>query len=173
MERELTNDESQMNTRTLTGEGPTWNVQITQRRQEKRGDSEREGKHKTGSGGNFSTGFLLSSSSGHWSYEEALAQLQTTAACAGLLPWKSSYMIPNNSVACGSPEIRSFRSPWGMKESAWESSSTSFTVLLVYRDTPSRSCGARACRLSELGMGRGFPLESTERTGALCSIKLT
>lgn len=42
------------------------------------------------------------------------------AAHVGLLPLKSLYMIPNSCLAWGSPEIRSFRSPWGMKESMYK-----------------------------------------------------
>lgn len=36
---------------------------------------------------------------------------RSDAARVGLLPLKSSYMIPNNCLAWGSPEIKSFKSP--------------------------------------------------------------
>ncbi len=52
--------------------------------------------------------------------ETPVSAFGARAAHLGLLPLKSSYMIPNNCLAWGSPEIKSFRSPWGMKESLFK-----------------------------------------------------
>lgn len=88
-------------------------------------------------------------------------------AHVGLLPLKSSYMIPNNSLACGSPETKSFRSPWG-DEGIFVSdlAVTSFhRATFIHGAIPSRSYSRPACRwgrISTAGVKR-IPTRSSQR----------
>lgn len=86
----------------------------------------------------------------------------------GLLPLNSPYMIPYTCLARGPPEIKSFRSPWGMKESLFKI----YLHVIFRRYSSGAGIGGHQYFREVLWIRWvGFPLDSTSKKGVALFFK--